>query len=1121
MRFIWFLLLPIALFGKPKGHKVVAGTAKVQEMGSAQEIQTSDRAIINWDEFSIGAGETTRFLQPSTNSAVLNRVANGTSTIDGLLQANGRVYLLNPNGVLIGPTGSIQTESFIASTLDFDNEDFFKNNELLFHGDSQARIVNLGKITALGGDVFILAKAVVNVGTLQAQEGVVGIAAGEEILLKPSGMQRIFIAPKQEAEKGEGGIENPGLIEAASAELRADGNAFRFAINQSGTIQANGIKKENGRVFLVAEGGTSINAGSISAPGGKVHILGEQVGINEKGKVDASSDTGGGEVLIGGDFQGKNPDILNAKMSVVMEGGEVFANAHQEGDGGKIIVWSDETAFMEGTLYARGGERGGDGGFMEVSGAKNLHFTGMAYGEAPQGRVGQLLLDPSGIIIENTPNSQMSFDATLGIYTATAEIGTLDSGNLGAESLGTVLNTNGVDIIVSTAGNHGNPGNIEVKESVSWNSNRSLTFLADNNIQLTNMAALTASGTGGITFQAQNDIVVTNATEVKTTSGAISFAAGNDILLEPIVDTFKIETASGNLSMQAGRDFTLGKVDNSSQQVVLETSGGLIDINVGRDFSFFGSNAPSNIMLVDVGNHGNETASFAIGRNLIMKGGTGIGNSVSIGHLGDGSGFMSFTVGGNVEITGGSGDFTCYAQIGFNSGSASNKSGSGDIVFTEIGGNVLITGGTGEGSFAQIGHAGGFFPGSSNYTGSGDIILNNIRRDVRLQANQTSAIIGLGNPLTEGGDTFIGDVIVDAIGTVTLTASDNAPAAIGFSVGGDGTSGAQSALVAVSGEGLNLIAANEQDAYVGLYNSIGTTISSSDIGTVFVGVRNDVNLNGGQTAGPGVSGAAVIGTGGSSSNTFANVQILADDVFLRCANDGPALIQSASIDSPGRRTVEIEAENIIALGAASSPCAKILSSGDILAIADFDIHLQKGSSVTSQDGDITLVVDNDAPESPEVGDGRFIIDQGAFIETNGPVRIFTAKQNQNSINSQINNETFVPGEIFVGTATEIWGTYFPDDSGGFPFAIFYKKGLPQSLSNELWRALAEMFQNLRTYDDLLFDYKCFQFGYDNACYDPFFYPKGMVSSFDLFGDETREILRRKYRNYHTKFVESF
>ncbi len=1109
MRWIWFLLLPIALFGKPKGHKVVAGTATVQESGNIQEIQTSERAIIHWDEFSIGAGETTRFLQPNTNSAVLNRVANGTSTIDGLLQTNGRVYLLNPNGVLIGPTGNIQAESFIASTLDFDNEDFFKNRELLFQGDSKARIVNLGKITALGGDVFLLAKAVVNEGNLQAKEGIVGIAAGEEILLKPSGMQRLFIAPKQEAEKEDGGIENPGLIEAATAELRADGNAFRFAINQTGTIQANGIKKENGRVFLVAEGGTSINSGTISAPGGKVHILGKHVGVLETGKVDVSSDFGGGEVLIGGDFQGKNPDIPNAKTSVVMKGAEIFANALLEGDGGKIIVWSDDTTAVQGELYACGGLKGGDGGFMEVSGVENLHYSGLAFGDAPQGKKGELLLDPSNIFIELSGTINVNFNASTGFFTANNFTGTLNNGAVASQ-----LNMGSVDITISTTSKFKAPGDIRMIAPITWSTKNNLTFLADNNISLDEQAEFDATGAGSITLNALKKIQVQKINKFETTSGSISLNAGTDIEIQP-TSPVTIKTGTGDISLKAGGNCSIGP----SRKVVLETGGGVITADVAGDFSFLGATTASDRMLINVGNLGTKTATFTIGGNLIMKGGGLANTSVQIGQFADASGFMNFSVGGNVEITGGTGSGS-FAQIGFNSGNVASQSGSGGILFTEIGGNVQITGGTGLNAFAQIGHANGFTT-PTGYDGRGNVFLNDIRGDVRLQANRSSAIIGLGNPVTGGADTYRSDVLVDAIGMVTLTASDDAPAAIGFSVGGAGISGAQSSSIAVFGEGLNLTAADQQDAYVGFYNSAGTTISTSDMGTILVNARQDINLNGGQTAGLGVSGAAVIGTGGTSSNILANVRILADDIFLRCTNDGPALIQTSLIDSLGRRNVEIEAENIIVFDTGGSVCEKILATGDVLAIADFDIILRNGSSVTSPNGTITLVVDNHNPESPEIGDGRFILDQGAFIETTGPVRIFTAKRIQNTINNQINGETFDPTLVFLDTATERWATYFPDDFGGVPFAIFYKTGLRNDHQNELWRALAEMFINLRTYDDLLFDCKWFLFGYDNACYDPFFYPKGMVSSFDLFGDETREVLQQKYRNYHTKYVESF
>ena len=266
----------------------------------------------------------------------------------------------------------------------------------------------------------------------------------------------------------------------------------------------------------------------------------------------------------------------------------------------------------------------------------------------------------------------------------------------------------------------------------------------------------------------------------------------------------------------------------------------------------------------------------------------------------------------------------------------------------------------------------------------------------------------------------------------------------------------------------------------------------------------------------------MIGTGGTTSNTCASVIVRADDVFLNgssAVNGANSLIQTSAIDGIGRKNVEILAENVFVSGIGNG--GEIHATGDILTISDFDILLRNGTSITTQNGSITLVVDNKAPESPEIDDGRFVLDQGTLIQTSGPVRLFTARRIQNSINGPINGANFSPGELFVNSTSEVWGTYFPDDFGGFPFTIFYKTGLPTGIYNELGRTFAEMFQNLHPYDELLFDCKCFLFGYDRACYDQLFHPKGMVSSFDLFGDETREMLRQKYRNYHTKYVESF
>src|SRR6266436_6984541 len=113
-------LHPLPLFSNPIGGTVTAGGATIAQQGAGVLTinQTSDRAIINWTSFSIGAGELTRFNQPSVNSATLNRVLSGNpSEIYGTLQANGHVYLINPSGILVGPSGQINTHSFMGSTL--------------------------------------------------------------------------------------------------------------------------------------------------------------------------------------------------------------------------------------------------------------------------------------------------------------------------------------------------------------------------------------------------------------------------------------------------------------------------------------------------------------------------------------------------------------------------------------------------------------------------------------------------------------------------------------------------------------------------------------------------------------------------------------------------------------------------------------------------------------------------------------------------------------------------------------------------------------------------------------------------------------------------------------------
>ena len=149
----------VALFALPAGQNVVIGDATFNINGNTLTITNSNGAIIHWQDFSIQAGELTNFIQSGSNSAVLNRVVGGNlSQIFGTLSSNSSVYLINPNGVFIGASGIIDTNGFIASTLDVTNEAFLAAGDLNFIGDSQEGIVNLGTITAHQGDVFLIAR---------------------------------------------------------------------------------------------------------------------------------------------------------------------------------------------------------------------------------------------------------------------------------------------------------------------------------------------------------------------------------------------------------------------------------------------------------------------------------------------------------------------------------------------------------------------------------------------------------------------------------------------------------------------------------------------------------------------------------------------------------------------------------------------------------------------------------------------------------------------------------------------------------------------------------------------------------------------------------------------------
>jgi filamentous hemagglutinin family protein len=247
------------VLANPRGGSVVHGNVKIGSGagGNLQIRQNSNSAIINWESFSIDAGELTRFRQPNSNAAVLNRVTGGDpSAIHGALKGNGNVFVINPNGILVGPGGTIDVHGLVLSTLDVDNGEFLAGGDMNFKGVGK-EVTNMGRINGIGGDVFLIGRTVRNSGAITASSGTVGLAAGEEVLLTAQGNtgERLFVRAKGAGVSGTG-ILNDGTIEGAAVELKAHGNLFALAINNKGSIRATGAVNSGGKVFLRGAGGS-------------------------------------------------------------------------------------------------------------------------------------------------------------------------------------------------------------------------------------------------------------------------------------------------------------------------------------------------------------------------------------------------------------------------------------------------------------------------------------------------------------------------------------------------------------------------------------------------------------------------------------------------------------------------------------------------------------------------------------------------------------------------------------------------------------------------------------------------------------------------------------------------
>ncbi|MBC8735731.1 filamentous hemagglutinin N-terminal domain-containing protein [Paraburkholderia sp. UCT31] len=276
----------------PQGGTYVAGAGAIASQGNGLVVTQpgSTRGVIEWNSFSIGRNNSVTF--DNGSGATLNRVTGGSpSAIFGRLSATGSLYVINPQGIVVGPSGVISTGGrFVASTLDVCNDAFMQGGgSLTLSGDPNASVINLGKISSSSGDVFLIARgAVINAGTIAAPNGTAELAAGKQVLLQDSGSSRqVFVQMGSQ-----GTVVNRGHIKAAQVSLQAaDGNVYALA--GGGTrIRATGTANRDGHVWLVADGGRVSQLGKIAASnadgsGGTVDTQAAQLAFGKHAAVHA------------------------------------------------------------------------------------------------------------------------------------------------------------------------------------------------------------------------------------------------------------------------------------------------------------------------------------------------------------------------------------------------------------------------------------------------------------------------------------------------------------------------------------------------------------------------------------------------------------------------------------------------------------------------------------------------------------------------------------------------------------------------------------------------------------------------------------------------------------------
>jgi filamentous hemagglutinin family protein len=839
--------------GGPEGGAVVGGAATIQGQGGPAVIvnQATNSAIINWNTFNIGVKESIRFNQPGSSSVVLNRVTGGLgpSEILGTLTANGRVFLINRDGILFGPSAVVNTASFLATTHDIRNSDFMAGRyNFNIPGRPDASIVNQGRITAAsGGFAALVAPGVRNSGTITATLGTVALASGNSFTLDMYGDKLITLAvndqiaskvidvatgrPLKSLVSNEGKIRaNGGRVELTAAAARV---VVDSVINTSGVIKANSIGHRNGMIVLAAATGGSKPAGApaqtikisgtLSAAGktkgtqgGTIVVSGEHIKLTNA-RVDASGRAGGGKVLIGGDWGGGKPNtslvnnpsaklesfaIPTATTVSVDAGTTINASARARGNGGKVVLWSDSETTFAGTILAKGGAKSGDGGFVETSSHGQLAFTGNVDSRAPRGKAGTLLLDPEDIHIVT------SCDGPCQPSTITA-----------AQIEAQLANQN---VVIATNLNLAGNGDItlDTNAQVSWNNSNSLTLSAYHSIIFSENSKVTNTGAGDLILRADS---------TGTGSGTVMFLGTG------IPGRVDFSQSSGQVSIYYNPTGQIGTKYQNPHDYSCSGScftGGVLVNQPSQLTSYMLVNSASDLQLVGT----NLGGTYALGTSFSASpndGFTGFAPGAIFTGLFDGNGGLgvNYTI-SNLFLVSANSPVALFPFI--ESGATVRNLNLANVTIATNGSLIFLGAVAGEnrGTISNV-HvlSGTINGGSQSGVSAGGLAAQN---KGLIENSSSAANVSVGNSNSPGSLNVAGGLVATNLGTITgSSASGNvtggAFGVLGGLVGQNGLFNSGSGSIISSFATGNIFSAGIFSSLGGLagFNSPGSTITAS------------------------------------------------------------------------------------------------------------------------------------------------------------------------------------------------------------------------------------------------------------------------------------------------------